>query len=105
MLTLTILGFTLLGVGFGFYFYRELSRYVARARHKHGICGSCGKEVYVTLCERCRLSFGMCHSYSILGTNSPDPAKLRPRRASAICEVCLSEDERAILERILNGGS
>lgn len=102
LLSLTVAGFFILGVLFGFYAYRELSRFMARSRHEQGVCASCGEKAYVTTCGRCGLDFAMCHNYSILGTHSPDPAKLQKRRSATLCVVCLSARERETIERILN---
>lgn len=101
LLSLTVMGFFVVGVLFGFYAYRELSRFAARSRHKQGVCGSCGEKAYVGKCGRCGLDFAMCHSYSLLGTDSPDPAKLRKRRSATVCVVCLSAQEREAVEKIL----
>lgn len=100
-LSLTVMGFFIVGILFGFYAYRELARFMARSRHEQGICASCGKKAYVAKCDRCGLDFAMCHNYSILGTHYPDPAKLQKRRSAIICIVCLSPRERETIERIL----
>ena len=100
-MSLSILGFFIVGVMAGFYVYREISRSAYRSRYKQGICASCGEEAYVTKCDRCKLSFAMCHSYVILSPDIADPAKLRPRRSVHVCIVCLSTAERETLERIL----
>jgi hypothetical protein len=101
-LSLTVMGFFIVGVIFGFYAYRELARYAARSRHEQGVCASCGEKAYVTECDRCGLTFAMCHNYSILGTDDPNPAKLKKRRSAVVCVVCLSARERETIERILN---
>lgn len=100
-LSLTVIGFFILGFLVGLYFYRQLSRFVARSRFIHGVCASCGEQAYVTECARCGLSFGMCHNYSILGTDDPDPAKLKRRRGKTLCVVCLTVSERETIEGIL----
>jgi len=98
---LGIVGVFIVGIMVGFYFYRELSRFAARSRFSEGVCASCGEKAYVTECERCGLSFGMCHHYSVLGTDDSDPAKLKRRRGKTLCVVCLTVGERETLEGIL----
>jgi hypothetical protein len=101
LLTLTILGFFILGVVFGFYAYRELARFAHRQHHAQGVCYVCDRKAYVTSCERCRRQVAMCHYFSILGMDSPDPAKLRVRRGISVCERCLTAAEKEILESMM----
>jgi hypothetical protein len=100
-LSFAILGFLVLGILIGFYCYRELARFAARSRHRQGSCFICETEAYTTRCGRCRREVAMCHYFTVLAPDIPDPAKLRKRRSISVCVRCLRPDEKEILESML----
>lgn len=91
-------GALLLGIVLGVVMFRGLLRWGSKFMANRTPCSTCQEVGFQFTCERCKKSVGMCHAYHILLTDSVDPAKIRARPARDLCTLCVTEDERRLLE-------
>lgn len=92
-------GALLAGIVLGITMYRGLLRWASQFRDNREACSVCQTVAYKFICGRCKKSVGMCHSYHILLPDKPDPAKIRPRPFRELCTVCVTDEERKVLDR------
>lgn len=100
---ISVLGFLMLGFLMGIIVYPQVLYWAKKHidAYRGGKCAYCGRETFVTPCDRCKTEVAFCHYYRILGTDVPGEGNLRGRRGSSVCTRCLTPEEERFLEAML----